>query len=147
MVCYQVFDDVHVARHTGSQQRGHACKKRSTNVMLRHRRLSKNHVTISVDIDLGVVSQQELHDVQTSGLGAVVQRRVALHRLAVDVCVDGNQKPSDLVVTFVTSDHQACMTVAICDFDIWKYQRKIFLIIYHFFSFFIFPPRQFYGKS
>ena len=74
--------------------------------------------TISVYVDFGLVCQQKFHDVEASGLCAVVQCRVALDGLAVDVGLDGYQELGDLVVALVAGDHQTRVPVTVRHFDV-----------------------------
>lgn len=62
--------------------------------------------------------QQQLHDLERAGLGAVVQRRVALHALAVDVRRDVDEVFGDVEVALVAGDHQARVPVAIGDLNV-----------------------------
>ena len=81
-------------------------------------------ITVGVHVDFRLVCQEQLHDVQTSGLGAVVECRVALDRLPVDVGLDGNQELGNLVMTLVAGDHQTSVPVTIGHFDVCKCSRN-----------------------
>ena len=67
--------------------------------------------------------EQELHDLEGAGLGAVVQRRVALHRLPVHVGTDLDEVLGDPEVALVARDHQAGVAVPVRDFNVWKTRR------------------------
>ena len=77
-------------------------------------------LTVCVCCHGGAVGQEQLHDLQGARLGAVVQRRVALDGLAVDVGADVQQVLGDLVVALVARDHQAGVAVAVRHLDVWK---------------------------
>ena len=68
--------------------------------------------------------EQELHDLEGAGLGAVVQRRVALHRLPVHVGTDLDEVLGDPEVALVARDHQAGVSVAVGNLDVWKRKEK-----------------------
>jgi len=87
----------------------------------------KNHfrsfflvLTISVDVDPRSAGQEEFHDLQRSGFGAIVQCGVPLDGLAVDVGLLLHQILCDLVVAFVARDHQASVAVPVGDFNVCK---------------------------
>ena len=75
-------------------------------------------LTISVNIDPSTAGQKKFHDFERSGLCAIVQCRVPLDGLPVDVGLLLHQILCDLVVALVAGDHQARVTVAIGDFDV-----------------------------
>ena len=68
--------------------------------------------------------EQELHDLEGAGLGAVVQRRVALHRLPVHVRPDLDEVLGDPEVALVARDHQAGVSVAVGNLDVWRKKRE-----------------------
>jgi hypothetical protein len=84
--------------------------------------------TISVNINSGSTRQEQLHDFQRSGLCAIVQGRVALDGLSVDIGLLLHKILGDFVVAFVAGDHQASVAVTISDFDVWKEYKTDFLI-------------------
>ena len=53
-----------------------------------------------------------------------MQGRVALDRLAVNICLNGYEKLGDLVVALVASDHQTRVTMTVRHFDVWKKRKK-----------------------
>jgi len=58
----------------------------------RHRRRQQRRHVVRVGGHGGAVAEQQLHDFQAAAFGAVVQRRVALHALAVQVRALENKK-------------------------------------------------------
>ena len=93
----QVLDNGRMAGDGGSEQRRHL---------------------IGVGRHLGIVSEQELHDLEAAALGAVVQRRVALDALAVEVGALADQVLGDDEVALVARDHEARVAVAVGDLDV-----------------------------
>ena len=76
--------------------------------------------TVRVDVHLGATGEQELEDLERSGLGAVVQGRVALDALAVDVGAQFDQVAGDLQVALVAGDHQTRVAVPIRHLDVYQ---------------------------
>ena len=89
-------------------------------------------LTVCVCCHGGAVGQEQLHDLQGARLGAVVQRRVALDGLAVDVGADVQQVLGDLVVALVARDHQAGVSVAVRHLDVWKRRNDSKNIFFYF---------------
>ena len=81
-------------------------------------KIARKCLTVSVCGHGGAVGEQKLHDLQRPRLSAVVQGRVALDGLAVDVGADVEQVLGDLVVALVARDHQAGVAVPVGDLDV-----------------------------
>lgn len=95
-------------------------KRKLTPVRLTHCLLTTCHTgrqkrrhPVSVHVNPGSGAEEELHDVQTATLSAVVQSSVALHRLSVDVSSNLYQVLGDLVVALVAGDHEAGVAVSV----------------------------------
>ena len=77
-------------------------------------------LTVGVDVHDGAADEQQLHDLERAGLGAVVERRVPLDRLPVDVGADADEVLGDPEVALVAGDHQAGVAVSVRYLDICK---------------------------
>ena len=86
----------------------------------KNKKLGLGLVTVCVDVDSGSTGQEQLHDLERPGLSAIVQCRVPLDGLAVDVGLLLHQVLGDLVVTLVAGDHQAGVPVSVGDLNVWK---------------------------
>ena len=77
-------------------------------------------LTVRVDVHDGPADEQQLHDLERARLRAVVERRVALDRLPVDVGADADEVLGDPEVALVAGDHQARVPVPVRYLDICK---------------------------
>ena len=77
-------------------------------------------LTVGINVHDGPADEQQLHDLQRPGLGAVVQRRVALDGLPVDVRADADEVLGDPEVALVAGYHEAGVAVSVGYLDICK---------------------------
>lgn len=86
--------------------------------MTRHGRCQQRRHLIRIGRHLRTMRQQQLHYLQTTALGAIVQGRIALHTLAIQVGAFHDQIFGNGEMALVAGDHETRVTVTIGDLDV-----------------------------